>query len=150
MVRLIMLKIDKSTNQLGTYINDFIDCDRDGTVRVELDPGDYYLVIEVDWKCSYTRNIVVNFYGQHPVNFSEDATPLDINNLFNEIVVLHEKFTDKERIYEYAKDNKIRRTTGSVAGYIYYHYTNKSADNNYLCETVSLKEKKYVDLVGEK
>ena len=54
-------------------------------------------------------------------------------------MVLHQKFTEKERIYEYSKDNKIKRVTGSVAGYVYYHYTNKSQDNNYLCETVSLK-----------
>jgi len=71
MVRLIVLKIDKSVNQLGSYINDFIDCDRDGTVKVDLDPGDYYLAIEVDWKCNYTRNMVVNFYGQHPVSLAE-------------------------------------------------------------------------------
>lgn len=37
-----------------------------------------------------------------------------------------------------------------MAGYVYYHYSNRSADNNYLCETVSLKERKYVDVVGEK
>lgn len=45
LVRLIVLKFDKGTSTLGAYVNDFIDCDRDGTVRVELDPGDYYLVI---------------------------------------------------------------------------------------------------------
>lgn len=89
MVRLVVLKIDKATNNLGVYLNDFIDCDRDGTVRVELDPGDYYLVIEIDWKCSYTRDIVVNFYGQHPVNFVEDPATLDMNSIFNEIVILH-------------------------------------------------------------
>lgn len=32
--RLILLKIDKTTGNLSTYINDFIDCDRDGTMRV--------------------------------------------------------------------------------------------------------------------
>ena len=73
MVRMIDLKIDKSTNQLGVYLNDFIDCDRDGTVRVELDPGEYYLAIEIDWKCGYTRDIVVNYYGQHPVNLVVDT-----------------------------------------------------------------------------
>jgi hypothetical protein len=55
------------------------------------------------------------------------------------VVLLHEKFTEKERIYEYSKDAKIKRTTGSIAGYVYYHYINKSSDNNYLCETVALK-----------
>ena len=95
MVRLIVMKIDKSTQTLGTYICDLIDCDRDGTVRVELDPGDYYLAIEVDWKCSHTRDIVVNFYGQHPVALVEDKAELDIDCLFDEIVVLHQKFTEK-------------------------------------------------------
>ena len=71
------------------YINDLIDCDRDGTLRVELDPGDYYLIIEMDWKCNFTRDLVVNFYGQHPVNLIEDTKPLDMASLFNEIVLLH-------------------------------------------------------------
>lgn len=83
MVRLIVLKIDKYTNQLGTYLNDFIDCDRDGTVRVELDPGEYYLAIEVDWKCSFSRHLVVNYYGQHPVNLTQDSAQLEMNALFN-------------------------------------------------------------------
>lgn len=61
------MKIDKVSNNLSKYISDFIDCDRDGTVRVELDPGDYYLAVEVDWKSSHSRSLVVNFYGQHPV-----------------------------------------------------------------------------------
>lgn len=53
--RLILLRIDKATSTLGAYVNDLMDCDRDGSVRVELDPGDYYLVIEMDWKCNFTR-----------------------------------------------------------------------------------------------
>lgn len=32
--RLILLRIDKPTSTLGAYINDFIDCDRDGSIRV--------------------------------------------------------------------------------------------------------------------
>ena len=72
MVRLIVLKIDKVSNHLSKYINDFIDCDRDGTVKVELDPGDYYLAIEVDWKSSHSRDLVANYYGQHPVSLVED------------------------------------------------------------------------------
>lgn len=93
--------------------------------------------------------MAINFYGQHPVCFVEDTKQLDINSLFNEIVLLHEKHTEKDRIYKYAKDAKIKRTTGSLAGYVYYHYTNKSTDNNYLCETVALKERKFIDVVGE-
>jgi hypothetical protein len=81
--RLIVLKIDKATGTLGGYVNDFMDCDRDGTIRVELDPGDYYLLVEMDWKCNFSRNIVVNFYGQHPVAMVEDTSQLDIPSLFN-------------------------------------------------------------------
>ena len=44
----------------------------------------------------------------------------------------------------------IKRVTGSVAGYVYYHYSNRSTENNYLCETVALKERKFVDVMGEK
>ena len=77
------MKIDKQTSTLSQYINDFIDCDRDGSVRVELDPGDYYLAIEVDWKSTFTRDMVVNFYGQHPVALVEDSNKLDIETLFD-------------------------------------------------------------------
>ena len=34
MVRLIVMKVDKSTNTLKSFLNDFIDCDRDGTLKV--------------------------------------------------------------------------------------------------------------------
>ena len=36
--------------------------------------------------------------------------------------------------------------TGSLAGYVYYHYSNKSKANNYLCESVVLKEKKHIEV----
>ena len=70
--RMIVLRIDKAHNTLSKYLNDFVDCDRDGTVKVELDPGDYYILVEMDWKCNFTRDVVINFYGQHPVTFVED------------------------------------------------------------------------------
>ena len=70
-----------------------MDCDRDASIKVELDPGDYYLLIQMDWKCSFSRKLVVNFYGQHPVSMVEDKEIFDMNSLFNEIVLLHQKFT---------------------------------------------------------
>lgn len=45
-----------------------MDCDRDSTLYVQLDPAEYYVIIEIDWKCNFTRDVVINFYGQHPVN----------------------------------------------------------------------------------
>lgn len=36
-----------------------------------------------------------------------------------------------------------------MAGYVYYHYSNKSKNNNYLCESVVLKEKKFIEVDGE-
>ena len=39
--------------------------------------------------------------------------------------------------------------TGSIAGYVYYHYSNRSKSNNYLCESVTLKEKKNIEVHGE-
>lgn len=32
--RLIVLKLDKSSGNLSGYVNDLMDCDRDGTIRV--------------------------------------------------------------------------------------------------------------------
>jgi hypothetical protein len=89
LARLILLKIDKVTNTLSKYIADLIDCDRDGTIKVELDPGDYYLIIEMDWKSAFSRDLTISYYGQHPVNFIEDHDNLEIEHLFNEVVLLH-------------------------------------------------------------
>lgn len=102
----------------------------------------------MDWKSNLTRDVVLNFYGQHPVNLIEDKQPPNIQQLFNEIVILHEAHTEQERIYEYEKDASIKRVTGSLAGYVYYHYSNKSKNNNYLCESVVLKEKKFIEVNG--
>ena len=143
------MKIDKGTKTLSKYINDTMDCDRDASIYVELEPGDYYIVVEVDWNAFFTREATLNFYGQHPVSMIEDKNPPSIEQLFNEIVLLHEEFTEKERIYEYEKDPFIKRVTGSLAGYVYYHYSNKSKTNNYLCESVVLKDKKYIQVHGE-
>lgn len=47
-------------------------------------------------------------------------------------MLLHQEFTEKERIHEYASDINIKRVTGSIAGYVYYHYRNDSKDDRYL------------------
>jgi hypothetical protein len=52
-------------------------------------------------------------------------------------------------VFQYNKDEKIFRITGSIAGYVYYHYSNKSTQNSYLCENVSLTEKKFIEVYGE-
>ena len=126
-----------------------MDCDHDATLYLELEPGDYYIITEIDRKCNFTRKTALNFYGQHPVALIEDKEPPTIQQLLNEVVILHELFTEQERIYEYEKDPHIKRVTGSLAGYVYYHYSNKSKANNYLCESVVLKEKKYISVYGE-
>ena len=146
---MIIMKIDKGSKTLSKYINDTMDCDRDASIYVELDPGDYYVIVEIDWKGNFTRDIALNFYGQHPVGLTEDKNPPTIQQLFNETVILHQSFTEQERIYEYEKDPHIKRVTGSLAGYVYYHYSNKSKTNNYLCESVVLKEKKFIEVFGE-
>ena len=56
--------------------------------------------------------MAINFYGQHPVQMVEDAEVKNVETLFHEIVVLHEKYTEKERVYEYTKDTNIKRVTG--------------------------------------
>lgn len=60
-----------------------MDCDRDSSLYVQLDPAEYYVIIEIDWKSNYTRDVVINFYGQHPVNLVEDKTPPNMQQLFN-------------------------------------------------------------------
>lgn len=62
--RMIIIRMDSFGKTLHQYVNDIFDCDQNVSVKVELDPGDYYILIEVDWKCSFTRDIVLNFYGE--------------------------------------------------------------------------------------
>lgn len=81
--------MDKATRTLTKYVNDIMDCDRDASFYVQLDPADYYIIVEMDWKTTLTRDVVLNFYGQHPVNLIEDQNPPNIQQLFNEIVILH-------------------------------------------------------------
>ena len=45
LARVIVMKIDKSTKTLTKYINDTMDCDRDASIYVELDPGEYYIAV---------------------------------------------------------------------------------------------------------
>lgn len=130
---MIILQIDKATKTLSKYITDIMDSDHDASVYVELEPGDYYIIVQVDWNSDFTRTMALNFYGQHPVALVQDTKPPNIQQLFNEIVILHGKCTELERVYEYEKDLNIKRVTGSIAGYVYYHYNNKSKNNNYLC-----------------
>lgn len=80
---MVLLKIDKSSGTIGTYISDHLDCDKDATLKVELDPGDYFLLLEIGWNCGHTRNVVVNFYGQHPLGLVEDKEEFDPSALFD-------------------------------------------------------------------
>ena len=45
LVRIIIMKIDKATKNMTKYINDTMDCDRDASIYVELEPGDYYVIV---------------------------------------------------------------------------------------------------------
>lgn len=75
LVRVIVLQIDKATKTLTRYVNDIMDCDRDASFYVQLDPADYYIIVEIDWKNKLNRDVVLNFYGQHPVALLEDKAP---------------------------------------------------------------------------
>ncbi len=43
----------------------------------------------MDWKCNFTRDAVINFYGQHFVSMMEDTDVMTPKELFNEVVLLH-------------------------------------------------------------
>lgn len=45
LVRVIILQIDKATRTLTKYVNDIMDCDRDASLYVQLDPADYYIIV---------------------------------------------------------------------------------------------------------
>lgn len=80
---MIILQIDKPTKTLSKYLSDTMDSDHDASIYLELDPGDYYIIVEVDWNSDFTRRMALNFYGQHPVFLVEDKNPPNIHQLFN-------------------------------------------------------------------
>lgn len=60
-----------------------MDCDRDAMMPLNLEAGDYYIIVEVDWKVNFTRDMVLNFYGKQSVLLVEDKKELNIEQLFN-------------------------------------------------------------------
>ena len=54
---------------------------------VELDPGSYYLLIEMNWSCSNTREAVINTYGDQSVNMIEGEEKINIEGLLYEIAM---------------------------------------------------------------
>ena len=111
--------------------------------------GSYYVGIECEW-FDRSRELVVSFYGSHGVVLVEDDDlPKNIDSFINEMIILHEKEISKERRHIYVGDENISRTTGSLAGYIYYHYTNNSNVGKYLQETVLLKEREFIKVQGQ-
>ena len=62
MTRLIFLQIDKD-GKPTRIVAETSDCDYATHIEQVLDPGLYYLLIEMDWKCSFTRNAMLTFYG---------------------------------------------------------------------------------------
>jgi hypothetical protein len=58
------MQLNKGTKTLHRFIGDAVDCDHDASIYLELDPGEYYVIVEVDWKCDLTREVVLNFYGK--------------------------------------------------------------------------------------
>ena len=44
------MKINRASMKMEKYVGSFLDCDRDGDLEVTLEAGDYYLLVEMDWK----------------------------------------------------------------------------------------------------
>lgn len=64
--------MDKEKGKPKVVIEQKMDCDYYTTISVQLNLGIYYLLVEMDWNCSFTRQATVNFYADNPVNLVED------------------------------------------------------------------------------
>lgn len=62
------MQLNKSSRTLERYISDAFDCDKDTSMHLKLNPGEYYIFIEVDWKSEFSREVTLNFYGQNSVS----------------------------------------------------------------------------------
>lgn len=51
------------------------------SMEVELDPGSYYLLAEMNWSSSNAREIVINTYGDQAVNMIEGDEKISIEGL---------------------------------------------------------------------
>jgi hypothetical protein len=45
-----------------------MDCDYSTTLKIDLNPGLYYLLIELDWINNYTRDVIINIYANNTIN----------------------------------------------------------------------------------
>ena len=136
--RLIVMKVDRGSMKMEKYIGDFLDCDRDGDVEVTLEAGEYYLLVEMDWKANLSREVVVNYYGDQFVKFEEAPGKVDLNSLFRDVVLLHEESSKLDTYQE-----GITKRTGTIAGYVYFHYSNKT-EHSTLNETMTLVDSKHI------
>lgn len=60
--------MDKETQKPKSVITQKIDFDHYCSFPIELNPGLYYLIIEMDWTCSFARETVLNIYADKPIN----------------------------------------------------------------------------------
>lgn len=67
------MQMDKEKGKPKAVIEQKMDCDYYTTIPIEINPGIYYLLIEMDWNCGFTREVVINMYADNPVNMVEDS-----------------------------------------------------------------------------
>lgn len=48
----------------------------------------YYLLVEMDWKCSFTRTASLSFYTEEAVDMREDPKMPSIDSIFYELCIL--------------------------------------------------------------
>jgi hypothetical protein len=49
-----------------------MDCDYCTRLSIDLHPGLYYLLVEIDWIYNLTRDVTINVYSANTVNMVED------------------------------------------------------------------------------
>jgi hypothetical protein len=149
MSRLIFMQMDREKCKPTKVIKEAMDCDYYTTFPISLTTGLYYLFIEMDWSTDFSREVAVNFYGDHPINIVEDQNVPSPESLFYELVVLDQANNPSLEVYTYPHDPNIKRVAGKFGGYVYYHYYNNSVDNKLLSEVVNLSGCKNVSVCGE-
>ncbi|KAM3137969.1 hypothetical protein pb186bvf_009864 [Paramecium bursaria] len=143
LARIIIGKIDPQTNIATTYLGSKMDNSRDVVVEGQFEAGDYAVYLEVDWN-DPDRYLSIQQYGQQAVQFSEQQfSPKDINSTLDSLIILHEKFTEEEKVKDYGRN--IKRISGEVAGYVYFTYINQNIRDT-LKETVTFKERKSIEI----
>lgn len=121
-VRIIVGEFDCKTGRVSSCVSDKMDIDRDVHAEVNLPPGDFLVLIEVEWNSNPDKRLVFSSYTDHPLAMTEVPGGGDPVTILDSLLAANKR---TEAAHEY--EAGITRRQAVVAGYLYFSYENNSS-----------------------